>query len=279
MITEIGKKTYLINEYGLDCIYLIEGSRRTLVIDTGAGYCGLKLLIGRLTPLPFDVALTHGHIGHAGGIRQFDDVYIHPEDIALAKSITIKSRAEYGSHSRNSGNENVWGDFSNDFTQWNGEPTLRQLYDGLIFELGGRCVRTLYTPGHTTGSCSFIDDKSHICFTGDACNPNLKVNTFISTTVRGLFNIRKHIEEFDQIFGGHIGNDSIELIRSIQNNTLFDCIMACRCILEKTFKSSPYSSQYSDLLCKLDSGSATVLYNPERLWEPGENQAPIPIGM
>ena len=39
IVSEIAPKTYVINEFGLDAMFLIEGSQRALVLDTGSGFC------------------------------------------------------------------------------------------------------------------------------------------------------------------------------------------------------------------------------------------------
>ena len=61
-VSEIAPDTFAINEYGLDAIYLLVGSERALVIDTGSGAFDLKGLVESLTDKPYDVVLTHGHI-------------------------------------------------------------------------------------------------------------------------------------------------------------------------------------------------------------------------
>ena len=58
-VTEIAKDTWVINEAGMTAMFLLKGTERALLIDTGVGMTDLKKLISWLTPLPYDVVLTY----------------------------------------------------------------------------------------------------------------------------------------------------------------------------------------------------------------------------
>jgi glyoxylase-like metal-dependent hydrolase (beta-lactamase superfamily II) len=76
MVVEIAKDTYFIDEFGMDAQYLVVVEKRALAIDTGTGFYGYKALIERLTELPYDVVVTHGHPGQAGGMGQLDEAHM-----------------------------------------------------------------------------------------------------------------------------------------------------------------------------------------------------------
>ena len=63
-VCEIARDTYVINEAGMAAMFLVIGEERALLIDTGVGMTDLPALIRSLTPLPYDVVLTHGHLDH-----------------------------------------------------------------------------------------------------------------------------------------------------------------------------------------------------------------------
>ena len=54
--------------------YLIRGDRKAALLDTGVGCGDLRSLVERLTDKPLIVLITHGHIDHAMGAGQFENV-------------------------------------------------------------------------------------------------------------------------------------------------------------------------------------------------------------
>ena len=69
-VEKIADGTWRIDEGGLDALYVVEGADRAVLIDTGSGTGDLDALVRSLTEKPYEVYLTHGHVDHAGGIRQ-----------------------------------------------------------------------------------------------------------------------------------------------------------------------------------------------------------------
>ena len=54
-----------------EIMYLVNGSERSLLIDTCVGAGNLRDFVERLTEKPLTVLLTHGHIDHAMGAPEF----------------------------------------------------------------------------------------------------------------------------------------------------------------------------------------------------------------
>lgn len=245
VITEIAHKTYLINEYGLNVMYLVVGTERALLIDTGSGYCDLKNIVARLTDKPYDVVLTHGHVDHAGGCDIFEEIYIHPDDVEMAKNISYESRIGYGESLRGAMGEPVWDYGTEKVRRWEAFPACRELRDGMVFELGGRRLTVYHTPGHTKGSCCLIDDKSRILFSGDAANINLLMNmggVRISDALDGLLTIKSHEAEFDRNYNGHVGYASYLDCLPMPDSVLDDCIAAFRGIIDGSLEIITYEN-------------------------------------
>jgi glyoxylase-like metal-dependent hydrolase (beta-lactamase superfamily II) len=132
-------------------IYLLVGSDKALLIDTGAIADPEKMPLAKtileLLPdkdgkkLPLVVAHTHRHSDHRAGDPQFaslSSIQVVPFDLDGV-------RAFFG------------------FTNWpNGIAHL---------DLGGRTVDVIPTPGHNETHVAFYDDKTGILFSGDFLMP------------------------------------------------------------------------------------------------------------
>ena len=73
IVASIAHRTWCIDEYGMTAMYLLEGDEFALLIDTGLGLFDLTALVRQYTDKPLLVALTHGHVDHAGGIGQLEE--------------------------------------------------------------------------------------------------------------------------------------------------------------------------------------------------------------
>lgn len=275
MVVEIAKDTYFINEFGMDAQYLVIGEKRALAIDTGTGFYDYKALIERLTHLPYDVVVTHGHPDHAGGVGQFDVVYLHPADVAAAKRLTYEGAVQYGEIMWNMsvGYRGVWGYTPADARRFTRTPEFKPLAEGQVFDLGGRKVTVYELPGHTPGSCVLLDDKSRIAFTGDAANGNVGASaTSVSTILRGLVKLQKLRTRYDRQYTGHISYAGTIDAVSQRPQVLDDVIEAFRSLLRGDAKTEVVRNHlFPDRTQTVAvHGLARVGFNPNRLWEAGE---------
>lgn len=148
--------------------YLLCGEERALLIDTCFGFKGLKPVVDRLTRLPVIVANTHAHVDHIGGNRFFEEVWFHEAD---EKIFAMHTDPDYVSRLEGEKIPLPVRAFIKRLVRRASTPEMVANYklfkDGHIFNLGGREVEVVHTPGHTPGSVCFLDRASRMLFTGD----------------------------------------------------------------------------------------------------------------
>ena len=175
------------------CCTLIVGENKCLLIDNGFGDDDFTDFPPELQPLMAGKELicvgTHAHPDHIGGARQFPSIWVHPDDNDLIAGI--------------------FGDAYDPKANKIGDTQVLPLADGQIFDLGGRKVKTIHTPGHTWGSCCFYDDKSQLIMTGDALNRHVMYQCVhpavpLRVCAEKLENLLQY--NFALFLGGHHGD-------------------------------------------------------------------------
>ena len=63
-----------------EMMYLLEGSEKAALIDSGLGFGSLLEAVRELTQKPVILLLTHGHVDHAMGAEEFGEVWMSPLD-------------------------------------------------------------------------------------------------------------------------------------------------------------------------------------------------------
>lgn len=73
-VGQIEEDTYVISEnkhWEETHCYLLLGSKKALLIDTGLGVANIRQVIDNITDLPVEVVTTHIHWDHIGGHKYF----------------------------------------------------------------------------------------------------------------------------------------------------------------------------------------------------------------
>jgi len=176
-ISPLYEGTWVIETTDMTTMYLLEGKKRALLIDTGTKCDSLDNVIGHITSKPLEVVITHVHPDHAGNISYFERIYIHPADTVLL--------------------------------QGNYQGKVSFVKDGDQFDLGSRVIEVSHMPGHTPGSIILLDRKNKSCFTGDAFGSGqvwLQLKPFTPMAVYAQ-SCRKMLEIMDEgvtkIYCGH----------------------------------------------------------------------------
>lgn len=196
---------WLINDNEV-YMYLIEGKEKALLIDTGWGIRNLRQIIAGLTALPLLVVNTHGHPDHVSGNYQFERLFIHHWDaLMMREKFTRETRCR--KINRFSGMA-LPLDF--DETRWveAKAPEVTLLQGAEHFDLGGRVIEVIETPGHSPGSICFLDQQEKLLFTGDTVIENiillhLPESQSLETFQKSISKLRSCTKQVEFIFPSH----------------------------------------------------------------------------
>jgi glyoxylase-like metal-dependent hydrolase (beta-lactamase superfamily II) len=146
--------------------YLILGTARAALFDTGMGISNIRAVVEGLTKLPVTVLNSHTHNDHVGDNWRFSDVYGVDTDFtrANAKGSSKDAQAELAPGE-------VCGDLPKGFdaARYATKPfhISHWIHDGDKVDLGGRMLEVIFIPGHTPDSIALLDEKNGLLFTGD----------------------------------------------------------------------------------------------------------------
>ncbi|MET9913732.1 MBL fold metallo-hydrolase [Streptomyces sp. NPDC006476] len=151
----------------LDChAYLVRGSRRSALIDAGAGRSAADIL--RIAGVRPDLLLlTHGHADHAGGAAALAAAVPGLRVLAGAEAVAWIADGDEAGLSVDKGK--AAGVYPPDYVV-PPCPRVEAVADGAEFDLGGGVlVRALATPGHADGHMCYLLTTPHhtALFSGD----------------------------------------------------------------------------------------------------------------
>ena len=278
IVSEIAYRIYAINEFGMATCFLLEGTERVLLIDTGCGMYNIREIADELSTLPYDVVLTHGHGDHVAWMDQWEEVWLHPADwdmVSLERLEQNKAMiSRYPAMMAAFGSFDAYDIRPEQARYPDTLPRLIPLEEGHIFDLGGgRKVEVIHTPGHTPGEVVLIDDASRILFSGDACNPNLGIRaSSVNTALKGLLKVKAQAHRFDRNFNGHIGYGASTVNISMPETNLDDDIQILRSILDGTAEVQYGEGPMGRTAFVLYNG-LRLSFDPDRLIDPGETPA------
>jgi glyoxylase-like metal-dependent hydrolase (beta-lactamase superfamily II) len=175
-------------------LFLILGTQRAILFDTGSGIARISPLISDLIEQRELIVInSHNHFDHVAGNREFDLIHIHRLDsLVLEKPLDLSFlRDSYQKAAKF---------YSDDSYKVNLDNRMILLEGGEEFDLGSIRARIVHTPGHTSGSISLLTDQNEI-FTGDTVHygsiylPDMEyLDTYLNTLQQLLNMVDSNVE-------------------------------------------------------------------------------------
>lgn len=156
-----------IDPYAAGDIWLVRGSQRDLVVDTGSGIVPPAPVIEGVCGKPVLAVALNCYYDHAGGWHSFAERACHPMDAVLLADPTD----ENAQVSKYLTEETLWalpraGYSAADYRMVGAEAT-RLLEDGDLIDLGGRMLEVLHLPGRSPGGIGLWEAATGSLFTSD----------------------------------------------------------------------------------------------------------------
>ena len=182
-IIKIDEKTWRIEDSGVR-FFLLTGTEKALIIDSGMTVHNAKEIAETLTDLQIELLNTHADIDHIGSNDEFDIVYMNPAELYNYKKDT----------------------------------TINPIWDGDIIDLGERRIRVITQPGHTPGSVALLDIEKWVLYSGDSIQdgrifmfgPHRNIHAYLLS----LRKIKNLSDKFDKIYPSHgtitLGTDTLD---------------------------------------------------------------------
>ena len=164
-IVKINDKTWRFEDDSVR-FFLLCGTDKAALIDTGMNMPNAKALAEGLTDLPIILINTHADPDHISGNSAFGEFYMSP--------------AEEDNYRHNGG-----------------KGKLIPVKEGDIINLGGRTLKIIDIPGHTPGSIAILDEEYRVLISGDSVEDG---NIFMFGPYRNIDNYidsLRHLAEYD----------------------------------------------------------------------------------
>lgn len=144
-------------------IYLLIGTNKALLIDTGCGLYPLTPIIKKIIKdKELMVINTHSHFDHRGGNEEFREIWIHEKENEDVSNVCDVLFLKYSP-------KQVVSRLENQDFKYQPAKIIHPLKEHDKFDLGGITIEIIHTPGHSNGSISILTNKNEF-FTGDTAH-------------------------------------------------------------------------------------------------------------
>ena len=196
-VIQIDSNTWRIEEERVR-FFLLTGTERALLIDSGMQVKNAREIAEGLTALPVSLLITHGDRDHVGSNEEFPVFYMHP--------------AEASNYYHTQGKT---GEFV-------------PVWDGEILDLGGRPLEIIALPGHTPGSIGVLDRNARTLIGGDPVQDGqifmFGVQREMHAYIHSLERLEGYRDAFDWVYPSHgsfpVSPDLISALREAAGRVL-----------------------------------------------------------
>ncbi len=175
-IIQINGNTWRIEDDGVR-LFLLAGTEKALLIDSGMNLNNARDIAAGLTDLPLSLLNTHADRDHIGSNEQFDVFYMHPAEEPVYRR--------------------------------SGKPgTVIPIREGDSLNLGDRELRIIHLPDHTPGSIAVLDVQNRVLISGDPVQEHGRVFMFgdhrnMEDYIASLEHLEGFTDQFDEIWPSH----------------------------------------------------------------------------
>ena len=174
-VIKINDNTYRVEDNGVR-FFLLEGTEKAALIDTGRNVPEAREIAEGLTSLPLLLINTHADPDHISGNAAFEETYM--------------SRAEERYYRTKGGTNRVI-----------------PVCDGDRIELGKRTLRIIDNPGHTPGSITILDEQNRVLVGGDSIQSGniymFGAHRNLAEYIKSLKRIDAMKDSFDTVYPSH----------------------------------------------------------------------------
>lgn len=174
-IVQINPDTWRIEDNDVR-FFVLEGTEKAVMIDSGMNTPDAGGIAGRLTAKPLELLNTHADRDHISGNSAFGRFYMHPAE-------------------------------EENYRAAGGAGTVVPLSEGQIIELGNRPLEIIEIPGHTPGSVAILDINRRVLISGDSVQDG-KIFMFgkfrnLKEYIPSMKKLLKYADRFDSIYPSH----------------------------------------------------------------------------
>ena len=223
-IIQINENTWRIEDDGVR-LFLLAGTEKALLIDSGMNLNNARDIAAGLTGLPLSLLNTHADRDHIGSNEQFDAFYMHP-----AEEPVYRLSGKSG--------------------------TIIPVREGDSLNLGDRELRIIHLPGHTPGSIAVLDVQNKVLISGDPVQAHGRIFIFgdhrnMEDYIASLEHLESFADQFDEIWPSHADIPvSPAVIRKLRDGA--------QAVLDGTIQGKP-TEFFGQCIVVYDLGFCTLL--------------------